>query len=372
MTDITLPEQAPRAAALSQATAVEQSRAVAEVQAAVVVAQANPRNLDRIEAEMRAACGRRALAKRAFYSMPRAGGRVEGPTVHLARELARIYGNVDYGVRELRRDDDAGESEMQAWAWDQEKNVRSTRSFIQPHQRMVKKERVELTDLGDVYLNNQNTGARAVRECIFTVLPVWFTEEAQDAARAAIERGDGRPIEERVREAEQAFRQHGVTPAQLEARIGRPRAEWTPQDIASLEVIYGTLQRRESRVEEEFPEAPVTLDAPSVTETPATVTATGPAVTEQPETVTEPEPVAEVPMMTDATRKHLFALLNEFGLTEATAQKAGMSKVLGRKVTSRASLTEAEAQTLVADLKARKTPATEPAVEGDPNFPPQE
>jgi hypothetical protein len=368
MTDLTLPEGAQHAAALSQATAVEQSRAVAEVQAAVVVAQANPRNMDRAEAEMRTACGRRALAKRSFYSMPRAGGRVEGPTVHLARELARIYGNLDYGVRELRRDDAAGESEMQAWAWDQEKNVRSTRSFIQPHQRMVQKQRVDLVDLGDVYLNNQNTGARAVRECIFTVLPVWFTEEAQDAARATIERGDGTPIAVRVTEALQAFAQHGVTPERLEARIGRPRVQWTPQDIASLEVIFGTLQRRESRVEEEFPEAPVTLDTPTVAETPETVTEAAPSVTEEPATVTEPE----VPMMTDATRKHLFALLNEFGLTDAAAQKAGMSKVLGRKVTSRASLTEAEAQILVADLKARKANTAEPADDGDPNFPPTE
>ena len=56
---------------------------------------------------------------------------------------------LDALLRELRRDDAAGQSEMQAWAWDQENNVRSTRSFIVPHERMARKERQKLTDLGD-------------------------------------------------------------------------------------------------------------------------------------------------------------------------------------------------------------------------------
>ena len=94
---------APTLANLTQATAIEQARAVAEVQAAVTVAQAIPRDVQRAVAEMRDACGRLALAQRAFYSVPNRGN---GPTVHLARELARIWGNIDYGVRELRRDDE--------------------------------------------------------------------------------------------------------------------------------------------------------------------------------------------------------------------------------------------------------------------------
>ena len=163
-TDIALPSNNR----ISQVTAVEQSRAVAEVQAAVLVAQQFPRDMNRAWAEMRDACSRLALAQRAFYAVPNRG---TGPSVHLARELARIWGNLDYGVRELRRDDDAAESEMQAFAWDQQTNVRSTRSLIVPHARMKGGKRQTLDDLGDIYLNNQNIGARAVRECMFTVLP---------------------------------------------------------------------------------------------------------------------------------------------------------------------------------------------------------
>src|SRR5690606_7484158 len=174
--EITLPsDRRQTLPAATQATAVEQARAVAEVAAAVKVAQEFPRDVARAIERMRMACQQRSLADRAFYSLPRAGGRVEGSTVHLARELAGCWGNIDYGIRELKRDDVAGESEMQAWAWDQENNVRSSRSFVVPHAIMAgrgaDKKRKHLTDLGDIANNNNSVAARAVRETIFTVLP---------------------------------------------------------------------------------------------------------------------------------------------------------------------------------------------------------
>ncbi|MGO2634677.1 MAG: hypothetical protein ACTH9H_13115 [Galactobacter sp.] len=236
----------------SQATAVEQARAVAEVQAAVTVAQSVPRNRGRVVADMQETCARSAVAQQAFYSMPRAGGRVEGATVHLARELARIWGNVDYGVRELRRDDEAGESEIQAYAWDQEGNVRSTRSFIVPHVRMVKKQRSKITDLGDIYLNNQNIGARAVRECIFTILPNWFTSEAEGICKRTLQQGEGEPIESRVAKMVGAFQQYGVTEQMIADRLGRPRTAWTAGDLADLATVHGTLSRGEASPTELF------------------------------------------------------------------------------------------------------------------------
>lgn len=238
----------------SQAAAVEHSRAVAEVQAAVTVAQAVPRDLGRVTAEMQETCKRLAVAKVAFYSMPRAGGRVEGSTVHLARELARIWGNLDYGVRELRRDDEAGESEIQAYCWDQQANGRNTRSFIVPHERMVKKQRSKLTDLGDIYLNNQNIGARAVRECIFATLPPWFIAEAEELCRQTMERGEGEPIESRIQKALGAFKNLGVTEAMIADKLGKPRTAWTAGDLAALLTDHGTLQRNEASVEELFPQ----------------------------------------------------------------------------------------------------------------------
>lgn len=240
---------------ISQATAVEQARAVAEVQAAVVVAQQVPRDMNRAESDMRYVCGRLSMAGRAFYSVPNRG---TGPTVHLMRELARIWGNIQYGVTELRRDDVKGESEIQAFAWDVQTNVRSVRNFIAPHERMKGKNRQKLTDLGDIYLSNQNVGARAVRECIATVLPTYFTEEAQDLCRTTLENGEGEPLSSRIDKMVGAFAGIGIKLEQLETKLDRKRGMWTPADVATMGVTYTSITREGIDKDEVFPPARIT------------------------------------------------------------------------------------------------------------------
>ena len=207
---------------------------------------------------MKSSTGRLSLANRAFYAVPNRGA---GPSVHLARELARIWGNIDYGVRELSRDDTEGKSEIQAFAWDQQTNVRSTRTFIVPHERMKGGGRQKLTDLTDIYLSNQNVGARAVRECIFTVLPTWFTEDAQDLCRKTLEHGEGEAIEVRIEKAINAFAEtFGISVEQLEQKITRPARAWKAQDVATLQVIFQSIRSGDLRVDEEFAPRRVSVD----------------------------------------------------------------------------------------------------------------
>src|SRR5580698_3785894 len=163
---------------IGQATAVEQSRAIAEVQAAIVVAQQCPRDITRAERAMRQSCAQKGLAERAFYRYPRAGETITGPSVQLARELARCFGNVQYGVAELRRDDGFGQSEMLAFAWDLETNTRSSTTFIVAHVRDTKEGAKPLTDMRDIYETNANNGARRLREMIFAILAGWYTADA--------------------------------------------------------------------------------------------------------------------------------------------------------------------------------------------------
>lgn len=254
-TDVTLPsDRFAVTRGETQATAVEQARAVAEVAAAVRVAQQFPRDVTRAIERMRQACGQKALAERAFYSLPRAGGRVEGTTVHVAREIAGCWGNLDYGVREMRRDDGAGVSEMLAWAWDQETNVRSSRSFVVPHARMKDKRREPLTDLGDIANNNNSVAARAVRETIFTVLPVWFRAEAE-AILAQTLKGDtgGKTLAQQAADAIHHYdATYHVSKAQLEAHVARKVAEWTEGDLALLRVLSSEIARGEKRTAEVF------------------------------------------------------------------------------------------------------------------------
>jgi hypothetical protein len=123
---------------------------------------------------------------------------------------------------------------MQAWAWDQENNVRSSRSFLVPHAKDTKQGRKKLEDLSDIYLNNQNIGARAVRECIFAIIPDWFIEDAKVRARETMKSGGGVPIADRIKQSVTWFRSMKVNLAQLETRVGRPSSKWNEDDLADL------------------------------------------------------------------------------------------------------------------------------------------
>jgi hypothetical protein len=250
--------QRPNPAA-SQATQIEQSRAIAEVQAMVVVAQQCPRNVTAALAEIRSSCAQPALANQAFFRYARAGSQITGPSIHLARELARCWGNITYGITELSRDVPAGVSEMSAWAWDVQTNTRSSNTFIVPHKRDTKNGSKDITDLRDVYENNANNGARRVRESIFAVMPAWVVEDAKERCLATVANpGDGKTTAQRATDILKAFSDMGVRQVQLESKLGSKVGDWTDHDIASLKVIGGSLRKGETTIDAEFPRARVT------------------------------------------------------------------------------------------------------------------
>lgn len=244
---------ATRITPASQATAIEQSRAIAEVQAAVLVAQQRPRNTASAIAEMRDSTAQHSVAAKAYFRYSRGGENVTGVSIHLARELARCWGNIDYGIKEMRRDDAKGESEMLAHAWDMQTNARASTTFIVPHIRDTKKGRRQLTETRDIYENNANNGARRLREQILAVLPSWFVEEAKANVDATLEKGGGKPLPQRVADAIRVFDEIGVSAAQLEAKLGRSSAEWSGHDVGQLGVIYSSIKRGETSLAAEFP-----------------------------------------------------------------------------------------------------------------------
>jgi hypothetical protein len=262
-TEIDLPAQnhaARGATEIGQGTAIEQARAVAEAQAAVMVAQRCPRSVPEAIAQMRESCAQKGLAERAFFRYSRAGSQITGPSVHLARELARCWGNMRYGITELRRDDIKGESEMFAFAEDLQTNTRATTTFIVKHLRDTKNGTKALTDQRDLYENNANNGARRLREQIFAILPEWFTEEAKERCRATIETGGDKPLAARIADIQKAFEGLGVAVDQLERKLGRDQERWNAHDVATLQVIGRSIKNGEATVEDEFPDQKVTLD----------------------------------------------------------------------------------------------------------------
>lgn len=295
-----LQHTSPVSLAASQGTTIEQSRAVAEAQAAVVLAQHCPRNTTEARKRMLEACSQPYVAEDAFYSFDRGNTTIRDLTVKVARLLAGCWGNIEYGITELARDDRAGVSEMKAWAWDVQTNTRSSSTFIVPHRRdrtlwenrrKVGTTQDPLETLRDVQDNNANIGGRRLRGVILSVLPAPFVAEARVELEKTIARGDGTPLPDRIEKAVEVFAGLGIDVEQIEQRFGRPIDRWSEFDLLELLATHRSIVRGERDAEDAFPQRRVTADDIPTAAAPVGQDDAGPATTSEP----SPPAAAETP-----------------------------------------------------------------------------
>ena len=238
--------------------AIEASRAIAEAQGKLVIAKRFPRNEVEAYAKAMEACQRPTMAAKAFYSFPRGGQTVEGPTIRFAEELARCWGNIDYGIKELSQDD--GKSEMQAYAWDLETNAQSVQNFTNPHQREQGKKMVKLTSQRDIYENNANMATRRLRSRILAILPSWFVEDAIEECKKTLAGRNDTPLIDRVKKMVVAFAKIGVTQEQIEKRLKKKIDTMNADDFVEYTGIYNAIKQGESKIADWFESEPIAND----------------------------------------------------------------------------------------------------------------
>lgn len=241
---------APIAAApqmASQAALVQ--REVAEVQAAMVIAKREPRDPRRAMDSIINNCTREGLAERAIYQYARGGQDITGPSIRLAEELARGWGNILTGVTELSRLN--GYSECLAYAWDLETNFRDEKRFQVKHWRDTKKGGYALTDERDIYETIANSGARRKRACILSVIPVDVQEAAVEQCELTM-RTKINVTPEKIASMVAAFGEFGVTKSQIERRIQRRVETITPALMANLGKVFNSLKDGMSQTNDWF------------------------------------------------------------------------------------------------------------------------
>ena len=234
--------------------AIEASRAIAEAQGKLVIAKRFPRDEIAAFAKVKEACQRPAMASTAFYKFPRGNQTVEGPTIRFAEELARCWGNIDYGIKELSQDD--GKSEMQAYAWDLETNAQSVQNFTNLHQREVNGKMKVLTSLRDIYENNANMATRRLRSRILAILPNWIVDEAIKECKLTlkkmVEGNVDMPLIDRVKNMIVQFAKYGVTKEQIEIRLKRKVDTMTSDDFVEYTGIFNAIKNGETKVSDWF------------------------------------------------------------------------------------------------------------------------
>lgn len=232
------------------AVAIESERAIAEAQGKLVVAKRFPRDETLCFTKVVESCKRIGLAEVAFYSYPRGGQKVTGPSIRLAEELARCWRNIDYGLRELSQRD--GETEMMAYAWDLEENTISEHKFVVKHIRDRQEGGKALTEQRDIYEIGANMGARRMRARILAILPAWYVDAAVEECKKTLAGGNGEPMADRIRKMVVAFEALGVLPKMMVDKFGHPIDQITPDELVELTGTYRSIRDGMSGVQDHF------------------------------------------------------------------------------------------------------------------------
>lgn len=249
-------QQAP--AARSVGAELVASREAQDAQMRMVAAKRFPR--DQVAAYNRILqdCQRKSLAEKAMYEYPRGGTMVTGPSIHLAKAMARNWGNLLSGFKVLEQS--AKESTVMAYCWDLETNYTEEKVFFVPHIRETKKGAKALTDPRDIYEMVANQAARRERACILSVIPGDVVDAAVGQCNATLASGGKMPLVDMVRALVKNFQeQYGVTAEMLEKYIGCKKEAFSNQSVVRLKNVYNTIRDGSASVEQYFD---MSADAP--------------------------------------------------------------------------------------------------------------
>jgi hypothetical protein len=221
------------------APTTQQAMARHEIEGALILARRFPRNEDDAFARVVKSCNRWTFASMACYSYPRGGQQIQGPSVNLAREMARCWGNIRYGFDVVS---DAGESRtVRGWAWDLETNAKSSQDATFAKLVYRKKGGWTKPDERDLRELTNKHGAIAVRNALLAILPPDLREDAIRASKETLAKDAAKDPDEARKRLVVAFQGIGVRVEDLELFLGHPLRQVTPEEIAELRGVWKSI-----------------------------------------------------------------------------------------------------------------------------------
>lgn len=232
--------------AMSRAGEFHESKELAEVKGKMFLARQFPRDPDWALQSALKECERKELAECAQYEFPKGDSVVKGPSIRLVEVLARHWGNITSGVDEIETKD--GQTTIKSYAWDLETNVSDSKTFTVKHERTAGKGQnrrtYKLTDERDIYEMVANKGARRKRACLLSVLPGWYVDAAVSACEETLKRSltEGKSMEEVISSLVSAFEAFGITPPQIEEKMGKSVDSLSKNDVVKLRHLYSAIK----------------------------------------------------------------------------------------------------------------------------------
>jgi hypothetical protein len=237
-----------------------------EIKSSYMVALSRRRNELDVFQRLMQTCKRRSFAESAFYSFPRGGENIEGPSIGLLREAARQWGNIRTGLRLVSVDEthvhirafaldletntyaeaeDRFERLIQRKVWNQAEG-RKTAQWIKPDERDLR----ELVN---------RRGSIAERNALKKILPADLIDEAFDASRRTASESGEKDLnadrEATTKNLVLAFGGIGVNVDALERFLGHPLAQISGDGVARLRAAYKSIKEGQAKASDVFPPA---------------------------------------------------------------------------------------------------------------------
>lgn len=239
----------------------------AMVEARVLMAYKNPRNLHMVRSKMLESCKRVSFAEQALYRKPVGSKKegdswvktyAEGPSIRFAEEAIRAMGNTLSEQKIVFEDEQ--KRIIQFALMDLEGNNTDSNIIVVPKQierRTLKKDQraisqrqnsegqlvylVEATD-DELEVKAAAMIAKKRRDAIMRLCPSDIKEDCVRQIKRTMAERDKQNPQEALNRLLDAFAEKGIKPDQIEKYIGHPLDVLTPAELMALRGVFGAIQ----------------------------------------------------------------------------------------------------------------------------------
>jgi len=219
-----------------------------EVDTQITTARRYPRSIKRFQSKsFELATLDEVTAQSCFYTLPRDGKNIEGPSARLAEIVAGAWGNIRVQASVVSTDGNF--VTVQGMCWDLETNYAAS---TEVKRRITNKQGRRFSD--DMIVTTANAACSiALRNAIFKVVPMALVRPIYLAARK-VAIGDATTLAARRAAMLDYFAKMGVSKEQICQKIDKPGVEdINLDDLATLIGISTAIKEGDTAVDEEFP-----------------------------------------------------------------------------------------------------------------------
>lgn len=225
-------------------------RAAVEVQ--ITTAKQYPRQIGQVKRDMLSfATLDEETAAACFYTLPRGGKTIQGPSVRLAEIALSCYGNIKAGTRvvEVVNQGATGHVVVQALCHDLQNNVAIS---IEKRRVITKKRSAASIGEDDINLAVNACSAIAMRDAVFKVVPGALIRPVFEAAKS-VAVGDVKTLASRRDMAFDRFAKMGVGKDRVLAILDRKTADdVTLSDLETLVGLFTAIRDGQTTIDEAF------------------------------------------------------------------------------------------------------------------------